>query len=120
MARTREFREVINNSDSEYKEEFRGTTLVFPPHGSHIMERREAVALLGQYVPFDREKSTGEKPLSWKPANGKRPAAPLPDVEIDEPAFVNPATGKAHATKEELDEDLKGFSHLVLKKEKED
>lgn len=119
MARTREFREVINNSDEEYREEFRGTTLVFPPRGSHVMERRQAVELMGQYVPFDREKSMGEKPLSWRPAKGKVPAAPLPEVEIDEPAFANPANGKKFNTKEELDADLAGFSHLKLK-EKED
>ena len=119
MARTRENREVINNSDEEYKEEFRGSTLVFPPRGSIVMERRAAVEFLGQYRPFDREKTVGEKPLSWKPANGKQPAAPLPDVEIDEPKFVNTATGKAHATKDELDADLAGFSHLKLK-DKED
>lgn len=119
MARTREFREVINNSDEEYKEEFRGSVLTFPPRGSIVMERREAVSLLGQYKPFDREKSTGDKPLSWKPAAGKRPAAPLPDVEIDGPEFVNQATGKVHASKDELDADLKGFQHLKLK-DKED
>lgn len=119
MARTREFREVINTSDEEYKEMFAGKLLTFPPKGSIVMERREAVRFLGQYVPFDREKSNGEKPLSWKPANGKRPAAALPDVEIDEPKFVNQATGKAHASQAELDEALKGFGHLVLK-EKED
>lgn len=119
MARTREFREVVNNSDEEYKEEFKGGVLTFPPHGSIVMERREAVAFLGQYKPFDREKSTGEKPLSWKPAAGKRPAAPLPDVEIEEPAFVNPVNGKPFATKEALDADLAAFEHLKLK-EKED
>jgi hypothetical protein len=119
MARTREFREVINNSEEEYREEFKGKTLVFPPHGSMVLERREAVALLGQYVPFDREKTSGEKPLSWKPANGKRPAEPAPEVELDAPEFVNNATGKKFASKEELDADLKGFEHLVLK-EKED
>lgn len=119
MARVREFREVINNSDEEYKEEFKGNVLTFPPHGSIVMERRQAVEFLGQYKPFDREKSTGEKPLSWKPAKGKRPDAPLPDVETEEPAFVNPVTGKAHATKDALDEDLAGFAHLKLK-EKED
>ena len=119
MARVRENREVINNSDEEYKEEFKGSVLVFPPRGSIVMERRAAVEFLGQYRPFDREKTVGEKPLSWKPANGKRPAAPLPDVEIDEPAFVNPVTGKTAASKEELDADLASFSHLKLK-EKED
>ena len=119
MARSREFREVINNSDKEYKEEFEGGVLTFPPHGSIVMERRQAVRFLGQYIPYDREKSTGDKPITWKPAAGKRPAAAMPDIETDEPAFVNPANGKAHATKEALDEDLAGFSHLVLK-DKED
>lgn len=115
MARTREFREIINNSDTEYKEEFRGSVLTFPPHGSLVMERRDAVSFLGQYKPFDREKSTGEKPLSWKPAAGKRPAAALPDVEIDELTFTNPASGKTFSSKEDLDADLKGFEHLKLK-----
>lgn len=119
MARVRENREVINNSDEEYKEEFRGEVLVFPPRGSRIMERRAAVEFLGQYRPFDREKTVGEKPLSWKPANGKRPAEPLPDVEIETPEFVNPANGKKFESKEDLDADLAGFSHLKLK-EKED
>lgn len=120
MARTREYREVINNSNEEYKEEFGGEVLVFPPHGSKIMDRRSAVQFLGQYKPFDREKSNGDKPFSWKPAQGKRPAAAQPEVDIDTPpGFVNQATGKIHATKAELDEDLKGFAHLTLK-EKED
>jgi hypothetical protein len=119
MARQREYREVINNSDEEYKEMFGGKDLTFPPRGGIVMERRDAVRLLGQYVPFDREKSSGEKPLSWRPANGKRPTAPLPDVEIDEPQFVNIANGKVHPSQEALDEDLKGFSHLTIK-EKED
>ncbi len=119
MARVREFREVINTSDKEYKEEFDGAVLTFPPHGSHIMERRAAVRFMGQYVPYDRERSTGEKPITWKPAAGKRPAAPMPEIETDEPQFVNPATGKPHASQAELDEDLKGFSHLTLK-DKED
>lgn len=117
MARTREYREVFNNSDEVYKEEFKGQMIVIPPRSSIIMERREAVHFTAQYAPFDREKSSGVKPLSWRPARGKVPAAKEPEVDIEEPKFVNQATGVKFDSKEELDEDLKGFAHLTLKKE---
>lgn len=120
MARVKEYREVINNSDREYKEEFKGDVLVFPPHGSMVMERRDSVQFLAQYKPFDREKSNGDKPLSWRPApEGAKLTVAAKTPEAPEPKFVNPVTGAQHATKESLDEELKGFEHLKLR-EKED
>lgn len=116
MAREREFREVIYGGDTEYKEEFKGDVLVFQPGERKVMERRDAVHFMAQYRPFDREKSTGDKPFTCRPAPaGARPAAA---VAVEEPpAYVNQATGATFATKEDLDKDLEGFQHLKLREE---
>lgn len=119
MARVRENFEIVNNGDKPYKEMFRGKEIVIPAKGSIVMERREAVNFVGQYIPFDKEHSIGEKPLSMKPARGKAPSAPVAVLD-DEPEHVHPVTGKEYATKEALDEDLKGFEHLALKDEKDE
>jgi hypothetical protein len=116
MAREREFREVIYAGDTEYKEEFKGEVLTFQPGERRVMERRDAVHFLAQYKPFDREKSTGDKPFSWRPA----PAGARPTVAVaveEAPAYVNQATGATFASKDDLDKDLEGFQHLKLKED---
>lgn len=122
MGRKQEFREVYRTdigATNVYKEEYKGKEIEIPPGGSILMERRDAVQFMAQYKPFDRENSMGEKPLAWRPANGKRPGKTL-DVEIDDaPKFQNPANGKEFETKEALDEDLKQYSHLKLRKEED-
>jgi hypothetical protein len=118
MARDREYREVIYGGDAEYKEEFKGDILVFQPGERKVMERRDAVHFLAQYKPFDREKSTGDKPFSWRPAPpGAKPSVQVAAVVEDTPEFVNHATGAKLASKDDLDKDLEGFQHLKLKED---
>lgn len=121
MAREKEYREIFNDSREPYSEDFRGETVTIPARGSIVMERREAVQFLAQYKPFDREKTMGEKPLSWQPAQpGAKPTARGAAVAMeDPPRFQNHVTGQAFNSQEELDKDLEGFKHLRLKDEDE-
>jgi hypothetical protein len=70
MARDRELREVFNNDmdGKDYVELFDGKMIRIPARGSVIMERTECVRFLGSFRGFDKEISSGAKPLAWKPA----------------------------------------------------
>lgn len=120
MARIREYRKVTYTGTTLYREEFAGEILEWTPGQSRIMERRDAVRFLAQYKPFDREKSTGEKPFSSVDATEAEAKAYLGKVQA-EPAepkkYRNEATGQTFTTQAELDKDLEGFSHLRLKEE---
>src|SRR3990167_1191891 len=122
MARETEYREIINLSDEDYTEEFKGQPLTIPARGSRtpnpVLRRREAVEFLAQWVGYDREREQGKKPLSCKPAT-RKPGDNV-EVEPEPPKFKNPANGKEFSNKEDLDKDLEGFSHLRLRKEKDD
>lgn len=65
--RDREKRKVFNDSNREYVEVFKGKEIRIPARGNIIMNRSEAVAFLGNYVYFDKERSSGEKKLHWEP-----------------------------------------------------
>lgn len=119
MARIREYRKVTYNGTSLYREEFQGEILDWSPGQSRIMERRDSVHFLAQYKPFDREKSTGEKPFSCVPVSEEEARAAVKvKAEAAEPKrYRNEATGQTFATQAELDKDLEGFDHLRLKED---
>lgn len=110
----REYRDVFNNSDNVYEEEYRGRVIRIPPRGFVTLSRREAVEFLGQYVNFDREQSVGNKPLSWRPSKKAPTAENAPEDPLP---FKSMADGKGFATQEELDTHLKAFESLRLKEE---
>lgn len=119
MARIREYRKVTYNGTVPYREEFGGEILEWAPGQSRVMERRESVHFLAQYKPFDREKSTGEKPFTCVPVGEEEARAAVKvRTEPQEPKrYRNEATGQTFASQAELDKDLEGFDHLRLKED---
>lgn len=119
MARIREYRKVTYTGNILYREEFAGEILEWTPGQSRIMERREAVHFLAQYKPFDREKSTGEKPFSWSQVTEEeaKAAIKVKSEPVEPKKYRNEATGQTFATQAELDKDLEGFEHLRLKED---
>jgi len=80
MARERELREVVNSDDKDYVENYDGKTIRIPANDSIIMERTMAVRFLGQYRGFDKEISSGVKPLKWRPAKAGAKETILPNI----------------------------------------
>lgn len=72
MRGERELREVyvneVDGQKNEYREVFDGKQIVIPANGYVVMERTFAVRFLGSFRGFDRETSSGAKPVSWRPA----------------------------------------------------
>lgn len=119
MAREQEHFEITNKGEKEYIEEFGGKLIRIPAGGSVVMKRRDAVQFMAGYVPYDREKEAGLKPLVSKPTT--KPLTVFlnrPEVSDPNPELVNPVTGQPHASKDELDKDLKEFAHLKLPEKK--
>jgi hypothetical protein len=110
-ARVKEVFEIFNNSENVYKEEYKGVVVTIPAKGSVFMDRRDKANFMGQYIPYDREREDGLKPLTARPAkNDKKPNwnPSLKEREESEvPVYRNEATGKTYPTKELLDESLK-------------
>lgn len=120
MARIREYRKVTHTGTSHYREEFQGEILEWAPGQSRIMERRDSVRFMGQYKPFDREKSTGEKSFTSVPATEEEAKAYLGKVKtepVEPKKYRNEATGQTFGSQAELDKDLEGFEHLKLRED---
>ena len=49
--------------------------IVIPARGSIVMSRCECVSFLGTYKYFDKERSSGEKPLRWTVETASTPTA---------------------------------------------
>lgn len=64
--RDREMRKIFNDSDKEHVEKFQHREIRIPARGHIIMTRSECTAFLGQYRYYDKERSSGEKPLRWE------------------------------------------------------
>ena len=74
MARERELRRIYFRPDpgrenKDYVEIFDGKIIRIGPNDFVVMERTEAVKFMGTYRGFNKEISSGDKPLTWKAAS---------------------------------------------------
>ena len=68
-----------------------GREIIIPARGSIVMSRRECVAFLGTYKFYDKERSSGEKPLRWEVETA---SAPTQDEEKEAQTASAETTGE--------------------------